>query len=160
MIASVTEFLSVWALGGKASLNLTTSNGFATVGFDCTLGHPGAPNSIPDFFPPPFPPPTSPPSRPRHQGPAECEKTRLRAAQHQATQAQTSAPASTAPMTSVGKSPEQSAAEHREISKIKSKGGLDNRKTNYLSKDKQPKESSGIIFQCKAARTLSKLAMI
>ena len=52
----------------------------------------------------------------------------------------------------MGKSPEQSAAQHGKISKIKSKGGLDNRKTSNLSKDKQPEESSGIIFQCKVCK--------
>ena len=111
---------------------------------------------------PPIPsqPSSLPPSLLQHllrpgldtEGQLNVKKTRLRAAQHQATQAQTSAPAFTAPVTSVGKSTEQSAAQHREISKIKSKGGLDNRKTNYLSKDKQPKESSGIIFQCKVCK--------
>ena len=45
-----------------------------------------------------------------------------------------------------------SAAQHREIPKIKSKGGLDNRKANCTSKDKQPKESSVIIFQCKVCK--------
>ena len=97
VVASVTEFLSVWALGGKAALNLTTSDGLATVGFNCTLGHPGAPHSIPAFSPPPSPPTSYPPRRPRHRGPAQREKNRLRAARHQATQAKTAAPVSTSP---------------------------------------------------------------
>ena len=97
-MASVTEFLSVWALGGKASLNLMTNNGLTTVGFECTLGHPGASHSIPAFFPPPSPPTASPPSRPRHRGSAEREKNRLRAARHQATQAKDSVPEPSAPV--------------------------------------------------------------
>ena len=99
VMASVTEFLSVWALGGEASLNLTTNKGLATVGFNCTLGHPGASHSIPAFFPPPSPPTPSPPSRPRHRGPAEKEKNRLRAARHQAAQVKDSSPESSAPVT-------------------------------------------------------------
>ena len=100
-MASVTEFLSVWALGGKASLNPMTNNGLTTVGFECTLGHPGASHSIPAFFPPPSPPTPSPPSRPRHRGPAEREKNRLRAARHQATHAKDSVPESSAPVTAL-----------------------------------------------------------
>ena len=94
VVASVTEFLSVWAHGGKASLNLSTSDGLTTVGFTCTLGHPGAPHSIPAFSPPPPPPTSSPFCRPRHRGPAEKEKNCLRAARHQAAQAKAAAPAS------------------------------------------------------------------
>ena len=45
LIASVNEFISVWACGGEASLNLTTSSGITTIGFNCTLGFPGAPHS-------------------------------------------------------------------------------------------------------------------
>ena len=93
VVASVTEFLSVWANGGKASLNLSTSGGFTTVGFNCTLGHTGAPHSIPAFSPPPSPPTSSPPRRPRHRGPVEREKNRLRAARHQEEQAKKAASA-------------------------------------------------------------------
>ena len=100
VVASVTEFLSVWAHGGKASLNLSTSDGFVTVGFNCTLGHPGAPHSIPAFshppspptFPTPSPPPPHPPRRPRHRGPSERERNRLRAARHQAARVEATAP--------------------------------------------------------------------
>ena len=54
VVVSVTKFLSVWAHGCKASLNLSTSDGLVTVGFNCTLGrHPGAPQSIPAFSPSP-----------------------------------------------------------------------------------------------------------
>ena len=35
--ASVTAFLSVWSLGGEASLNLTNRDGLATVKFNWTL---------------------------------------------------------------------------------------------------------------------------
>ena len=93
VVTSVTEFLSVWANGGEASLSLSTSGGFATVGFNCTLGHPGAPHSIPAFSPPPSPPPSSPPRRPRHRGPVEREKNRLCAARHQEEQAKKAASA-------------------------------------------------------------------
>ena len=87
LAASVTEFISVWAIGGDASLNLTTKGGFTTIGFNCTIGHPGAPHPLP---PPPssvpsFPAP--PPRRPRHRGPSEVEKNKQRAARHQAEKA-------------------------------------------------------------------------
>ena len=59
LAASVTEFISVWAVGGDASLNLTTKGGFTTIGFNCTIGHPGAPHSLPSppSSAPSFPPP-------------------------------------------------------------------------------------------------------
>ena len=63
--ASVTEFLSVWSLGGEASLNLTTRGGLATIKFNCTLEHPSAHHSLPPS-PPPSPTPAPPPHRPRH----------------------------------------------------------------------------------------------
>ena len=56
LFALVNEFISAWALGGTASLSLTTSNGQATVGYNCTLGHPGAPH----FSSPPSPPHPNP----------------------------------------------------------------------------------------------------
>ena len=94
-MASVTEFISVWALGGEASLNLATRNGITNVAFNCHLGHPGAPHSLPPA-PTPAPPPQSPPRQPRHRGQAEREKNRQRAAQHQAALARTAASASSA----------------------------------------------------------------
>ena len=101
MVASLTEFISVWAVSGKASLSLTTSGGSATVAFNCTLGPPGAPHTL---LPPsaPSPPPSSPPPRPRHRGPSEKEKNRQRAARHQADLARTAAPASSTPSTASG----------------------------------------------------------
>ena len=45
--ASVDEFIQVWALGGNATLNLTTSGGLTKVAFNCTLGKPSDPHSIP-----------------------------------------------------------------------------------------------------------------
>ena len=99
VVASVKEFPSVWAL------NLSTSDGLVTVGFNCTLGHPGPPNSIPAFSPPLSPPTSSTSRQPRHRGPAETEKNLLRAARHQAAQAEAAAPASpviaTAPVSQV-----------------------------------------------------------
>ena len=89
--ALVSEFINIWALGGDASLNLKTSGGLATVSFNCTLGHPGAPHSPP----PPSSPVSSsksPPLRPRHRGPAERGRNRLRAARHQAAKEVTTAP--------------------------------------------------------------------
>ena len=82
--ASVTEFISVWAIGGDASLTLTTNGGFTTIAFNCTIGHPGAHHSIPPTpsSAPSFPPP--PPRRPRHRGPKEIERNKQRAARHQA----------------------------------------------------------------------------
>ena len=69
VIASVNEFITVWALGGSASLSLTTKDGQATVEFNCTLGKPDAPHSLPVSLPSP------PPRRqPRHRGPAEKER--------------------------------------------------------------------------------------
>ena len=65
-MACLTEFISVWATGGEASLNLATTNGDTTVGFNCTLGPPGAPHSLPHSPLPPSPAfPT--PRRPRHR---------------------------------------------------------------------------------------------
>ena len=110
LAASVTEFVTVWALGGNASLNLSTSGGITTVGFNCTLGHPSAPHILPP--PPSSLTPAPPPPKPRHRGPAEREKNRLRAARHQAAQtARTTASASSAssenvPVTMLSSSPE------------------------------------------------------
>ena len=89
--ASFSEFINIWGLGGDASLNLTTSRGVTKVAFNCTLGHPGAPHS---FSPPSAPSSSSnsPSVRPRHRGPAEREKNRLRAARHQAAKAGTTIP--------------------------------------------------------------------
>ena len=47
LTASVTEFISVWAIGGDASLNLTTKGAFTTIIFNCTIGVPGAHHSKP-----------------------------------------------------------------------------------------------------------------
>ena len=96
----MTEFISVWAMGGEASLSLTTSKGLVTMGFNCTLGTPGAPHSLPPS-PAPYPPPPSPPRRPRHRGPAEKEKNRQRAARHQAGLARKAAPADIHSATSI-----------------------------------------------------------
>ena len=100
LYASVSEFIYVWALHGNSSLSLTTSNGQATVSFNCTLGHPGAPHSHPPTLS------SSPPHRkPRHRGPAERERNRQRAARHQAARASPSSPATpisgTAPVNTV-----------------------------------------------------------
>ena len=93
LMASVTEFISVWALRGEASLNFVTNNGVTPVAFNCHLGHPGAAHSLP---PPSAPPASSPPHRPRHRGPTERERNRHRAARHQAAISNAAAPASTA----------------------------------------------------------------
>ena len=92
--ASVTEFLAVWSLGGEATLNLTTRNGHAQVNFNCTLGHPCAPHSLPPS-PTPSPTPAPPPHRPRHRGPTERERNRQRAARHQ--EARNAVPATSSP---------------------------------------------------------------
>ena len=93
VVASVQEFMNVWALGGEASLKLTSSGGAATVSFNCSLGHPGALHSVPLPSHPPHPPhPPPPPHRPRHRGPSERERNRLRAARHQAARAEATAP--------------------------------------------------------------------
>ena len=84
--------MSVWLAGGEACLNLTTSRGMAKVGFNCTLGFPGAPHSL---LPPPPPSPPSPLHQPRHRGPAERERNRQRAARHQAAQKLATGPAPT-----------------------------------------------------------------
>ena len=94
LTASVNEFISVWALQGNASLSLTTSNGKANVSFNCTLGHPSAPHSLPPFLP------SSPPHhQPRHRGPSERERNRERAARHQATMARPASPVTPLPST-------------------------------------------------------------
>ena len=87
LAASVTEFISVWAIGGDASLNLTTKGGFTTIGFNCTIGHPGAPHSLPPTSSSASSFPAPPPCRPRHRGPSEIEKNKQRAARHQAAKA-------------------------------------------------------------------------
>ena len=84
--------MSVRLAGGEACLNLTTRRGMAKVGFNCTLGFPGAPYSLP---PPPPPSPTPPPHQPRHRGPAERERNHQRAARHQAAQKLATGPAPT-----------------------------------------------------------------
>ena len=78
--ASLGEFLSVWRMGGTATLHLNTSGGTVEVGYNLRLGHPDSPFPLP---PPPSPPPP-PPHRPRHKGPAKRERDRQRAARHQA----------------------------------------------------------------------------
>ena len=88
--ASVNEFIQMWAIGGDATLNLSTSGGLTTVAFNCTIGHPGAPHHLPPSAP--FSSATTPPHRPRHRGAAEKEKNRQRAAAHQAAQAKATAP--------------------------------------------------------------------
>ena len=91
--ASVKEFLSVWCLGGEASLNLITRNGQTEFNIYCTLGHPCAPHSLlPSLTPSPTPAP--PPLRPCHRGPSE----RQCAARHQ--EARTAASASTSTLSS------------------------------------------------------------
>ena len=81
----------MWAFGGDATLNLSTSGGLTTVAFNCTIGHPGAPHYLPPSSAP-FSSATTPPHRPRHRGAAEKEKNRQRAAAHQAAQAKATAP--------------------------------------------------------------------
>lgn len=90
------EFLQIWALGGEATLNLSTSNGITNVSFNCTIGQPGAPHSLPPSTAT-FPSPTSPPHQPRHRGPRERERNRLRAACHQAAKAKATSQVSPSP---------------------------------------------------------------
>ena len=75
----MTEFFSVWSLGGEASLNLTTRNGNLNMLFNVSLGHPSAPFSLPSA--------ASFPQKPQHRGPAEKERGRQRAARNQAAKA-------------------------------------------------------------------------
>ena len=77
--ASLGEFLSVWRMGGNATLHLSTTGGTVKIGYNLHLGHPDSPFPL---FPPPSPPPS--PHRPRHKGPAKRERDRQRAARHQA----------------------------------------------------------------------------
>ena len=77
--------MQFWALGGEATLNLTTSGGKAKVEFNCSLGQPGAPHFLPHVPATSFPRP--PPRRPRHRGPGERERNNQRAARHQAAKA-------------------------------------------------------------------------
>ena len=71
--SAVAEFLGCWSAGGKASLSLDTKGGATTITFTCTLGHPDAPLHKP----------TPSHRRKRHRGPAEKQRSRARAAQHQ-----------------------------------------------------------------------------
>ena len=78
--ASLTEFLSVWSLGGEASISLTTKGGNTDMSFNISLGNPGAPFP----FSHPSPASTPPPQKPRYRGPAEKDRGRQRAARYQA----------------------------------------------------------------------------
>ena len=89
--------MQFWLLGGEATLNLTTSGGTAKVEFNCTLGQPSAPHSLTPSSAPFTHSPPPPPHRPRHRGPAERERNRLRAARHQAGRTETTAPVLTVP---------------------------------------------------------------
>ena len=85
--AAVKEFLNIWECGGTASLKLDTSQGGCKVSFTAHLGHPGAlletspPPTSPSFQPAPT---NSPPSGQRYRGPADKQRSRLRAAARQA----------------------------------------------------------------------------
>ena len=83
MKASLAEFISVWSLGGEASLNLNTKDGKLNMSFNISLGNPGI--SI-------YPSPPTSSAKPRHRGPAEKERGRLRAARHQASKITASKP--------------------------------------------------------------------
>ena len=72
--ASLAEFLNVWSTGGDASLNLTTTGGRVNMAFNVSLGNPGSA----------FSSPSSSVRHQRHRGPADKEKSRQRAAAHQA----------------------------------------------------------------------------
>ena len=103
--AAVREFLNIWECGGTASLKLDTNKGGCTVSFTAHLGHPGALLQA-------SPPPTSPacasprfqhaPSSPsssgqRYRGPADKQRSRVRAADFQAA-AEAAAPVLPAPV--------------------------------------------------------------
>ena len=80
MGASLTEFLSVWSLGGEADLNLSTKNVSLKTSFNICLGNPGAPFPLPQA-----PLPSTPPlSKLRYRSPTEKERNCQRAARHQA----------------------------------------------------------------------------
>ena len=93
VLNSVAEFLGCWAVGGKATLSLSTVDGVTSIAFSNSLsGHPEAP-----LHPPPAPAGPGPRRRrSRHRGPARRERDRQRAACHQAAQAG-APPASTPP---------------------------------------------------------------
>ena len=93
--ASLNEFIQIWALAGEATLNLTTSGGLTKVAFNCTLGKPGAPHSLPPS-PSSCPSSKTTPHRPRHRGPGQRERNRQRAARHQAARLEATAPVSSA----------------------------------------------------------------
>ena len=77
--SSLAEFISVWSVGGEASLSLNTKDGRLNMSFNLSLGHPGT-----SFTPSPE---TSSSAKPRHRGPVEKERGRQRAARHQASKA-------------------------------------------------------------------------
>ena len=85
--AAVKEFFNIWECGGTASLKLDTSQGGCTVSFTAHLGHPGAllqqspPPTSPSFQPAPSSPSSS---GQRYRGPAEKQRSRVRAAARQA----------------------------------------------------------------------------
>ena len=93
--ASDNEFFQIWALGGDASLNLSTHGGRANISFNCTIGQPGAPHSLPPFHAP-TPAPHPPPHHPC-RGQDERERNRRHAAGHQAARVEASAPVSSSP---------------------------------------------------------------
>ena len=111
----MTEFISVWALGGESSLQLTTSSGNTTVNFSCTLGPPGALHSLP-HSPTPSNQPTPAPHRPRHRGPAEQKRNRQRAARHQAAKTAVSASSDQSPSSLSGTAPVTASPPTLEVS--------------------------------------------
>ena len=138
--ASLTEFLSVWSLGGEASLNLTTRDGLATVKFNCTLGHPCAIHSLPPS-PTPSPTPARPPHRPRHRGPSERERNKQRAARHQ--EARTAALASSSPSSGTG-SVIDSPSPFPETGSADKRSGA----TDSVTKTTESEADTSIQFQC------------
>ena len=108
--AAVSEFLNIWACAGNASLKLDTKKGGCTVSFTANLGHPGAlllptpappvspsnPESSPSSTPSPlgqryrgpaspcFQPTPSSSASQRYRGSGDRQRSRVRAATHQA----------------------------------------------------------------------------
>ena len=129
------EFIQIWALGGNATLNLTTTGGHAEVEFKCTLGQPGAPHSLSpsaSFFPP------NPP-RPRHRGPADIARNRRRAACHQAILAKNCPPQQPASVPAT----DSAAAEPSTASVAATTAS-----TTATSEHEEPDSGSSPVFKC------------
>ena len=144
--AAVSEFLNIWACEGNASLKLDTKKGGCTVSFTANLGHPGAillPTPAPPVPPcnpessssstpsspgqryrgpasPCFQPTPSSSASQRYRGSGDRQRSRVRAATHQA--AAKSPGTAISPMKSAASEKVETCAKAETVSKTTLKG--------------------------------------